>query len=627
MDLLSPWSLAWLGLLAPLVALYLLKRRRERKVVGSTILWEAALRDLRAERPWQRLRPHLSLLLQALVLIAGAIALARPAGAGQVPAGARLAVVVDVSSSMAAREPEGTRLERARDLARSLARDLPQGGAMMIVAAGAEPEVLAAPTGDRVRLESAIDRLRVRGPGTDLEGAVALAAERLRDARREPHLLFTDAAIAGQVPLDSAVPVEVSRVGEAIVNHAIVALDVRAHPDDAAPDRADVFVRVARYGPGSGDVRLRARIEGGRELAVRRLTLEDGEPTSVVLTADLPPDASARGSVVRVELETLDGEDPFPLDDVAVAPSPAARRLPVFLVGDAPPAVTRVLSTDREVELYATSLARLAERDEDAPRLEGLHVFAGDVPETAPVGDSVVVAPRGDAVFGVALGAEFERPTVVSWEEGDPRLRFVRFGDVHLGAVRPVEGGSARVLLTTDAGTAIAALSRPDGETTLGSFDPSDGDWATRPGFVVFFRNLLERARQRRAAGGIPPGPLGTPLRVAVPEGERVTVRTPEGDAVVATSRGGVAIVDVPAQPGVYVAEVGGRERFALRHLVDPEESDLRPRASFTHRDGTTGVATVEPVEHREAWPWLVGALLVVLLFEVLWGTRKGAPA
>ena len=80
-------------------------------------------------------------------------------------------------------------------------------------------------------------------------------------------------------------------------------------------------MRVARYGEGTGDVRVRASIEGGRELATRRITLSEGEPTSVVMSADLPPDASARGSVVRVTLEPVDGEDPFTLDDVAVAPS------------------------------------------------------------------------------------------------------------------------------------------------------------------------------------------------------------------------------------------------------------------------------------------------------------------
>jgi len=628
MSLLSPWSLAWLGLLVPLVLLYVLKRRRTRKVIGSTLLWEAALRDLRAERPWQRLRPHLSLLLQALVLVAGAIALARPAGAGQIPAGARLAVVVDASSSMAAVEDGESRMDRARALARSYARDLPSGGAMMLVAAGAEPEVLAAPTADRVRLESALDRLDVGGPGADLEAAVALAAERLRDAPDGSRIVvLTDAAITGTIPLAASVPVEVSRIGGAAVNHAVIALDVRARPAEGAADRADVFVRVARYGEGSGDVRIRAVTEGGAELGARRVTLEDGAPLGVVITADLPPDAAARGSFVRVSVEPVGGEDALALDDVAVAPSPAARRLPVFLVGDAPGAVRRVLAADREVELYETSLSRLAARDDDAPVLDGLFVYCGEAPDDAPPGDSVVVAPGGDAVFGVALGAPVERPTIVSWEEADARMRFVRFGDVHLGAARPIASASVQPLLTTDAGPVIASLARPDGETTIVALDPADGDWATRPGFVVFFRNLLERARHRRAAGGIGEGALGAPLRVPVRGDGAVVVRTPSGATRRATARGGVAVVAVPAEPGVFVAEVDDRELYALRHLTDAEESDLRPRAVFARSDGGGGVATVEPVEHRESWPWLAAILLALLAIEVLWGTRRGAPA
>jgi hypothetical protein len=639
--LLSPLSLLWLGLLVPLVLLYVLERRRERRVVGSTLLWEAALRDLFAERPWQRLRPHLSLLLQALVVVIGAIALARPAGVGRVPTGARIVVIVDVSTSMAARDAEGVRLERARAVARSLARDLPEGGAMMVIAAAREPEVLGAPTGDRVQLESAIDRLRVRGPGADLEAAVAIAAERMRDAPAGSRVLvLTDAAMVGNIPLAASVPVEVQRIGgpsfgepapaSDAANSAIVALDVRAHPDPDAPDRADVFVRVARYGEGEGEVRITASIEGGALLASRRVTLSDGEPLGVVMSADLPPDAAARGAFVRVELEPSGGPDPLPLDDVAVAPSPAARRLPVFLVGPAPVSVQRVLRSDADVELYATDLAALTRRlteEPDAAPLDGLFVYAGATPDAPPPGDALVVAPTGPDVFGVPLGAPLERPGVISWEEGDPRMRFVRFTDVHLARIRPIEGPSARALLTTDQGSAIGVLERPDGEITIVALDPDDGDWASEPGFVVFFRNLLERARARRAAGGVALGELGAPLRVPAPDGETVTVTTPNGDRIVGTSRGGLAVIDVPAVAGVFRTEATGRERFALRDLTDAEESDLRPRATFTRRDGTTAVATVEPVEHREAWPWLAVALLAILLLEVLWGTRKGAPA
>lgn len=626
MELLSPWSLAWLSLLAPLVALYVLKRRRERKVVASTLLWEAALRDLRAERPWQRLRPHLSLLLQALALLAGALALARPSGAAPVLAGARLAVVLDASASMGARDGGDTRLERARAQALAMARGLPADGEMMVVVAGAEAEVLVSPSRDRIELERGLARVAVRSNGADLEAAVAVAAERMRDAPPGSRVVvLTDAAFTGAITLAAPVPVEIQRIGAPRVNHGIVALDVRARPEPDAPDRADVFARVARFGEGTGEVRLVVGVEGGGPLASRRLTVGDGEPQSVVVSVDLPPDAGGRAAFVRASLEVLEGEDALALDDVAVAPSPAARRLPVFLVGAAPASLRRALRADAEVELFETDLARLGRPD--APALDGLIVYAGATPEGPPEGDSWVFAPTGARVFEVELGAAVARPNLISWDEIDARMRFLSFSDVHLGAARPIGGGAARALLTSDAGPVVGVVERADGETTLVALDPDEGDWSARPSFVIFVRNGLERARQRRAAGGIAPGGLGAPIRVPSPDGVEVRLETPSGRIRVARSRGGVALLEVPPEPGVHTARVGERERRALRNLLDADESDLRPRAVFAQADGRAASVREAPVAPRELWPWLALALLALLVLEALWATRRGAAA
>lgn len=156
-------------------------------------------------------------------------------------------------------------------------------------------------------------------------------------------------------------------------------------------------------------------------------------------------------------------------------------------------------------------------------------------------------------------------------------------------------------------------------------FDPDRSDWPDQPSFVIFFRNVLERARERRAEGGIHAGRLGEPLRVPAPDGSTVVVRAPDGSSETALSRGGVAIAPTHAVPGVYTAEVGRRRLHALRNLLDPAESDIRPRARF--ETGTVGgtVSTSEAHEPREAWPWLAGALLVVLALEALWATRRNA--
>src|SRR3954467_10410114 len=98
----NPHGLWLLGLLAPLVVLYVLKVRRHRVTVASTWLWQAAARDLLARSPWQRLRKRVLLVVEALALLALGLALARPVLSGAPIDSEHLALVVDASASMLA---------------------------------------------------------------------------------------------------------------------------------------------------------------------------------------------------------------------------------------------------------------------------------------------------------------------------------------------------------------------------------------------------------------------------------------------------------------------------------------------------------------------------------------------
>jgi hypothetical protein len=218
----------------------------------------------------------------------------------------------------------------------------------------------------------------------------------------------------------------------------------------------------------------------------------------------------------------------------------------------------------------------------------------------------------------------------MTWEEGDPRLRFTTFGAVHFASLRPITVASYAPLVTSEAGPVIASATRPDGTITVIGFDPDRSDWPRQAGFGVFFRNVLEGARARRAAGGIAPGRLGEALRVPAPDGAEVIAMAPDGSTHRATARGGIAIVDVPAVPGVLTVEISGQpaRRFALRNLLDAEESDLSARAELTIAGDEEGGGSVsEAREPLEAWPWIVLGLAIVLALEALWGTRKGAAA
>ena len=68
MSFLAPLALAGLLFLPVVVAMYLLKLRRDEAMVPSTLLWQKLVADVEANAPWQRLRRSLLLLLQLLLV-------------------------------------------------------------------------------------------------------------------------------------------------------------------------------------------------------------------------------------------------------------------------------------------------------------------------------------------------------------------------------------------------------------------------------------------------------------------------------------------------------------------------------------------------------------------------------
>src|SRR3972149_2819576 len=113
MSFVAPLALLGLLFVSAVVAMYLLKLRRDEAVVPSTLLWQRLVADVEANAPWQRLRGSLLLLLQLpLVLLLAALAarpfLERPAGLAQ-----DLVLVIDTSASMAATDVAPDRLTAA----------------------------------------------------------------------------------------------------------------------------------------------------------------------------------------------------------------------------------------------------------------------------------------------------------------------------------------------------------------------------------------------------------------------------------------------------------------------------------------------------------------------------------
>ena len=125
MSFLAPLALAGLLFLPVVVAMYLLKLRRDEAVVPSTLLWQKLVADVEANAPWQRLRRSLLLLLQLLLVLILAFLAARPFVERPAGLAGDIVLVIDTSASMQATDVAPHRLDAAKAAAIDALKDLP----------------------------------------------------------------------------------------------------------------------------------------------------------------------------------------------------------------------------------------------------------------------------------------------------------------------------------------------------------------------------------------------------------------------------------------------------------------------------------------------------------------------
>lgn len=612
----DPHGLWLLTALAPLVALYLLKVRRQRLRVSSTRLWEAAGRELLARHPLRRLLPEVPLLLEAAAVVLSAVAIAGPS-CGRMDARAdHVVFVVDVGASMGARDGTATRLDTARQAVARELRALGEGAEAMILAAAHEPRATTGFERDQRRLDAAARSLGVREEPADLGAAIALARSRLSPlGGTRSIVVVTDSG--GEVPAAAEVPIRVVRVGAPADNVAILRVDLRRAPEPGTGrERATALALVSNFGKSTEERFVSLRRRDQREpVASRRVQLPPGDRVPVTLAFDVAESDTGSGVVVE-----LSPGDALPTDDRAVALVPPGPRLPVVLSPPrADPWLRRALSADPAVDLL--------EIEKDAVGTErvppgALIVTVGFCPGSAPAGDLLVVNPPEGACLGVPVGERVARPLVTSWSDRDARLRFVSPGELRVAAARRIAVSPRASLVTAQSTALVADLGLVGQNGTLVAFDLADSTWPLQASFVLFVRNVTEAARTARARRVSTPQSAGDILRLPLGDASgELVLRGPSGDTELRVTDG-VAVAAPPARAGFHDAiskQTGRVVATAAVNLQSPEESDLRrvPREGTPGDASSRGAAAPPP---RASFLVALAALLAIT-GEALWLT------
>lgn len=601
MTLLWPIGLLALLTLPLIIVLHLLRERRRRVVVPSLLHWQNLPQRQTAQRS-RRLPLTLLLLIQLLAAALIALALARPQLSNFFGSTRQLAIVLDTSTSMAAREGSGTRFAQAQSRARAALNSLGSGDRAILVAAGTTARVLATGTGaDIPALLATLDTVQPGGTGTDFTGAFTLAqAAFAGQARREILVLTDNGPSTTGLPDSVGAALSWQQIGTAQPNRAIVALAARAWGA-----QVQVYARLANYAPTPFSARI-ALYADERTLGERTANIAANGETE--LTWTLPASYATLRAV-------LDGGDSLPQDDEARLSLAQTRPLAIELVSAAPAALRRALAAVPSAQVTVTAPAAYQPGSQAA-----LTVFDNFLPAAWPAGPVLVINPPiGSTLLSVRAGTTPAKASPL--DTRGALLAGLSLAGVDFGPLRSIDAPAGFTAQLANGETPLILRGRSDThDMAIWAFDPSAGNFTTRLAFPLLIartvRDLTPAPLPQSVLAGTPlvlrPDARATALRIAGPAGETSTLpATP------------LLTLDQLTQPGIYAIEeqANGASLFRSQLPVNAGaalEANLYPQPAPTIAEASPSSNAPAAQQLHDTWHWFALGALALLLLE--WG-------
>lgn len=636
--MLAPASLL-LGLLAaPIIVLYMLRLRRRRVTVSSTLLWRQLLRDREANAPWQRLRRNLLLFLQLAILTALVIALARPYLPIPNLARGNSVVLLDASASMQATDgatdtadtgsvPPMTRFETAKAEILQQINGLGGSDRMTLIHVGRTPTVLAATTNDRDLLRQALATAQPEAGTADWDAAFALAAGAAQGYREPQIIVASDGGLPSGLPPLSA-ETHFIPVGRAADNLALSALATRN--DESGPV---LLAQATNHGDTAVGSLLSLTIDGAL-FDSRRIFIPAA--ASISLTWNLLPDAKE----IQAELLPDDPtQDLLPLDNRAFAVNQNNATTRTLLVTEGNLFLEKLFAILPGVEAFKAGPDDAA-IEEIGSDYDLVVYDSVTLPATPPTADLLIINPQPAAEVETTVEQWLPvtgtfTATVAVRLSDSPLLQFVDWRNVNIQQAQQIEAPWAETLVEAAGGPLLLTGERIGRRVAILTFDLRQSDLPLQIAFPVIMANIVAWLSpgqvlnsDGRLAPGEPvelaPGASATAISVIKPDGTVwQTTLAAETQPVLFSETESTGIYQVQIKDASGTREAG---RFAV-NLFEPAESQIRPAQSIRVGSETVGDGnssqTSQPTGQEELWPWLALAAFLILLIE-WWVYHRG---
>ncbi|MGB7951315.1 MAG: VWA domain-containing protein [Candidatus Binatia bacterium] len=615
------WGLPYALLLVfgavPLILLLHSLKPKGFKVSTTTLfLWERVLkqRPLVTRLGWL-FRKNLLLLLQILAACLLIAALADPSLLNLGAPSGDLVVVVDLSASMKARGPSGTRFEAARKEFLSLVDALAAGQKMMVVGAGSQTRLIVPFTADKGRLREAARSLAATDAPGRVKDAVLFAHAFLKRGSPDYVVVISDGAFPGAEDFArSGAPLRFIKVDGGKDNLGIVAFEVRRHVD--RPSQYEVLVHVRNFTANAVRAPLTLTL-GGKTLVREFVDVEPGGRRVLIYPLN--------GTLEGLLSAALDIDDDFATDNrayLAVSDAPPVRLL---YIGPGNPFLSSLMRFFPNVQFTAR------QSDEpDARQFENQYdvVIFDRVPVPALKQGNFLLIDTLAPNMPLQMQGRIKNPRIVAPMSKHPITEGLSLGDLHVQeSMRVAVTGEGQVLARSRETPLLFSVERDKLRVLFIAFDLMVSDLPLRVAFPVLFHNALEWFQPQRLEFPAQSVQAGAPLALSLPAADSdLEVTTPSGGKELLKAATSPVVFADTFEAGFYGYKSASREgRFAV-NLFDEEESQIVSRLN-SKVIGT--VAGEVPRSGSAAtgfslWPMLLTGVLLLLGLELFLALRTG---
>ncbi|TMC18654.1 MAG: VWA domain-containing protein [Chloroflexi bacterium] len=474
MNLLVPAALAFAVIIPIILLLYFMRPKRQERVIGSTLLWQQALQDLQASRPWQRLSITPLLLLQLLAAMIIVLILTRPALFSSSPISGNTIIILQASASMQATDVAPSRFEAAKSTIADFIDQLGSGDRLSLITMALTPQVLIAKSSDKIQLNAALQHAQVTNQDADLEQTLSLALSLAEGHGQVQVLVIGDGHVmqANQI-LTLPFPVRYLSIGTDTANAAILALAGRT-----LQNTHTAFAQVTNYSRQTQTMPVELYADG-HLFGVQSITLTAGTNGSVQW-GPLPP-------TTRFLHARLVTQDAFKLDDEAWSMVGGSIQGKVLLVTQGNIFLEKALVLQPNVSLYETVPAQYS-----ATQPFDLTIFDGFVPRTLPAGNLFFInPPAGSYPFGISGKAIGVNHIAISKDDNN-LLENVNIDSIHTlyQSHQLAPAPWAQTVITTPMTPLLIAGENDNRRIATLGFDLHDTDLPLQPAFPILIRNL-----------------------------------------------------------------------------------------------------------------------------------------